>query len=230
MSAANFDRSLALVLASEGGFSSNAKDPGGATNRGITLATYRQFIKPQGTIADLKALTVAEAATCYRANYWNKIRGDDLPAGVDYATFDFAVNSGPGRSAEFLQNALGVTADGKIGDITIRAAESADAVKLIADLCGRRLAWLQHLSTWYTFGRGWQKRIDSVRTEATKMAVADVSRETIPPPPQKPAEPVSPEPASVNDEADPIKPAAPVTGFMAILEAIVKALFGPKEK
>ena len=127
---ANFQRALALVLKHEGGFADHPSDPGGATNKGITLKTFRQYVKHNGTVADLKRITDAQVATVYKLHYWNKVKGDDLPAGVDYAVFDFAVNSGPKRAAEYLQSLLLVKVDGIIGPQTIAAAKRADAGQL----------------------------------------------------------------------------------------------------
>ena len=96
----NFARALANVLVHEGGFVNHPKDPGGATNKGITIATFRKWVKRDGTIDDLKNISAADVAKVYRKHYWDKVRGDDLPSGVDYAVFDYAVNSGPGRAAK----------------------------------------------------------------------------------------------------------------------------------
>lgn len=92
---ANFQAAMTLVLREEGGYSNNPADPGRATNFGITLATLSAFRGHQVTDADVKALTLGEAMTIYRANYWNAIKGDQLPSGIDLAVLDYAVNSGP---------------------------------------------------------------------------------------------------------------------------------------
>jgi lysozyme family protein len=126
----NFARSLALVLKSEGGFVNLKADPGGPTNRGITLANFRAYIKPNGTIEDLKNLTVEQAGVCYRRQYWDAICGAELPDGVDYATFDFCVNSGPSRAAKYLQAVVGVVQDGRIGPATVKAALRAVCLSL----------------------------------------------------------------------------------------------------
>lgn len=163
----NFQRALRLVLKHEGGYVNHPDDPGGATNKGITIATYRQFVKPNATIADLKAISDADVARVYKLQYWAKVQGDRLPDGLDYAVFDFAVNSGPGRAAQFLQDVLGVTADGQIGPETLAAA-SRDPAKAIANLCDKRLAWLKGLKTWPTFGKGWAARVKAVKAAALK--------------------------------------------------------------
>ncbi len=165
----NFARALALVLKSEGGWSDNPADPGGATMKGITLSTFRAFVKPGGSKADLRAITDDEVAECYRRQYWNVIRGDDLPDGVDYDVFDFAVNSGPSRAAKYLQAVVGAMQDGQIGTATLHAVNGRSAPITINALCDRRLVFLKGLSTWGTFGNGWSSRVASVRSNAIAM-------------------------------------------------------------
>jgi hypothetical protein len=105
MVASNFERAMPLVLRHEGGFVNHPKDPGGATNLGVTIGTARRLgIDVDGDgdtdIIDIKLLKPKDAAKVYRAEYWNKVKGDQLPSGVDYAVFDFAVNSGPGSGRQ----------------------------------------------------------------------------------------------------------------------------------
>lgn len=166
----NFDRALEHVLRHEGGFVNHPKDPGGATNKGITLATFRRYVKPGGSVEDLKKLTREQAATCYRRQYWDTISGSELPGGVDYAVFDFAVNSGPSRAAKYVQRVVGVAEDGKIGPATVAAIKARPRAIIINDLCDKRLAFLRALKTWGTFGKGWSSRVSSVRAEAHKIA------------------------------------------------------------
>lgn len=168
----NFLRSLKAVLAHEGGYVDHPRDPGGATNRGITFAVLKAWRGAPITKADVQNLSEAEAAQIYKANYWDRVKGDDLPFGVDYAVFDFAVNSGVSRSAIFLQETVGVAPDGKIGPITLEAVAQWDSIKLIEALCARRMAFLKRLSTWPTFGRGWSSRVTGVLKLAKDMAIA----------------------------------------------------------
>lgn len=108
MAASNFERALAHVLAFEGGFVNHPLDPGGATNLGITRAMLARARGRPVTVAHVRALTRAEAASIYRRFYWNAVRADDLPGGLDLAVFDLAVNAGPTRAARLLQRTLGV--------------------------------------------------------------------------------------------------------------------------
>jgi lysozyme family protein len=180
----SFDRALAAVLREEGGFVNNPKDPGGATNRGITIANYRRYVDPQGTVADLKAITVEQAGTIYRKHYWDKVSGSVLPAGVDLAVFDLAVNSGVGRAIDFLQEVTGATVDGVIGPETMAAVKRMPADDLVRKLMFRRLRFLEGLKIWPTFKNGWQKRIERVERLALELA-----KEATPEPVAPPAEP-----------------------------------------
>jgi lysozyme family protein len=110
--------------------------------------------------------TRQEAGAIFRARYWDPIRGDDLPAGVDLAIFDFAVNSGVGTAARALQRAVGAVPDGQIGPPTVRAARAKDAQTVITTVCGARLSMLKGLGTWVTFGKGWSARVAEVRADA----------------------------------------------------------------
>ncbi len=170
-----FDGALLLVLAHEGGYVNHRADPGGPTNLGVTLRTARRYgidIDGDGDtdVVDVKRLTPDHAAIVYRRGYWDAVRGDELPAGVDYAVFDLAVNSGPHRAAVFLQRALGVVDDGTVGPVTLEAAHAADAARLVNDICDARLRFLRRLSTWRTFGTGWSRRVEDVRRQAVQMA------------------------------------------------------------
>lgn len=172
----NATPAIGMILKHEGGFVNHPADPGGATNKGITLATFRRYIKPTGTVADLKALTIEQATHVYKRQYWDRVSADALPAGVDYAVADFAVNSGPGRSAEFLQRILRCPVDGVIGPKTIAAAQSMSAADIINRLCDDRLAFMRSLKggdMWRVFGRGWQARVDDVRRQSLKWAESE---------------------------------------------------------
>lgn len=207
----NFARALSLVLKSEGGWSDNPADPGGATMKGVTLATFRRYIDPKGTKDDLRHITDAQLAQVYRQQYWAAVGGDDLPDGVDYAVFDFAVNSGPGRAARYLQSVVGAPMDGVIGPATLAAVAKMPAGVIIDRLCDARLAFLEHLPTWPTFGRGWSIRVAQVRKEALLMTSSSIAAPapTNPAPAPQPASPAPVQPAPAPG-APPKATAAPV--------------------
>lgn len=181
----NFEPALAESLAHEGGWSDHPKDPGRATMRGVAIGTYRRW-KPGASKDDLRRITDAEVAAIYRKDYWDAVSGDDLPAGMDLVAFDGAVNSGQARGAKWLQEALGVTADGKIGPKTIAAAKQAHPEAVIDRACDLRMAFLRGLNTWPTFGKGWGRRVNEVRDAAISMATKPAAKSA-----QKPVAPAA---------------------------------------
>jgi lysozyme family protein len=122
------------------------------------------------SVADIRALRADEAARIYRERYWNAVRGDDLPSGLDLAVFDLAVNSGPGRAARLLQAVLAVPVDGIVGPVTLEAARRSDCVRAIRILTESRLRFLSGLSAWPVFGRGWRRR--ALATERAALVLA----------------------------------------------------------
>lgn len=166
----NFEPALAEVLAHEGGWSDHPKDPGGATMRGVTISTYAAHKGRAVTKTELRNISTAELEAIYRGRYWDKVRGDDLPRGLDLVTFDPAVNSGLIRGAKWLQQALGVAQDGKVGPVTIKAAGLAKPVTVIQKACSARMGFLRGLGTWGTFGKGWSRRVASIEARSVQMA------------------------------------------------------------
>ncbi|BAV46402.1 Uncharacterized protein MLTONO_1499 [Mesorhizobium loti] len=215
----NFARALSLVLKSEGGWSDNPADPGGATMKGVTLANFRRYVKADASKADLRKIGDDQVATVYRRFYWDAVLGAELPDGVDYAVFDFAVNSGPGRAAKYLQASVGVPQDGRIGPATLAAARARPAGVVIDQLCDARLAFLKRLSTWATFGRGWSDRVRSVRAEALLMSdpatVSAPVKPAMPAPVPRPG-PQPPEVETPGGNAPAAEPASPALSGSAI--------------
>jgi lysozyme family protein len=166
----NFEDCLAKVLASEGGFVNHPKDPGGMTNLGCTKVVWEEFVGHPVSEADMRALTPAAVAPLYKRKYWDKVSGDLLPSGLDYAVFDAAINSGPGRAAKWLQQLVGVTVDGAIGPGTLAAVNAKPVQTLIAQYNDTRLQFLESLPTWGTFGKGWGNRIAHVQSAASQLA------------------------------------------------------------
>ncbi len=171
----NFAQCLQLVLGAEGGFGNHPRDPGGATNFGITLDTlsaWRKSKSPdaQTTADDVEKLTIAEATEIYRTNYWNRLKCDDLPSGVDLLVFDFGVNAGPGASAALLQKIIGAEQDGSIGPLTLHALEVFDSLRVIRDFSARRLELYRTFKNFDVFGTGWTNRTNSMQQAAERMA------------------------------------------------------------
>lgn len=165
----NFEKCLELVLRHEGGYVNHPQDPGGMTNLGVTKRAWEAWKKAPVTEQDMRGLTPATVASFYKEMYWDLAKCDDLPAGVDFCVFDGAVNSGVGRSAKWLQQAVGANPDGQIGPKTIAAVAEKDPKVLVEMLIEQRLLFLQSLATWGTFGLGWGRRVTEVRATALKM-------------------------------------------------------------
>jgi lysozyme family protein len=165
----NFESALQAVLHHEGGFVNHPADPGGMTNLGVTKAVWEEWVGHEVDEKAMRALAPAQVAPMYKAKYWDKIKGDDLPEGVDYAVFDAAVNSGPGRAAKWLQACVGVDPDGGIGPKTLAAVAAFDPAELVEDYAKRRLSFLMDLPHWGTFGKGWSRRVAEVQNTASTM-------------------------------------------------------------
>lgn len=170
MAAATFDDALRRLLVHEGGYAHHPSDPGGPTNFGITIHDYRKYVKPDASAADVRAMPLSDAKAIYRDKYWSALRCDELPLGVDYAVFDYGVNSGTARAAKVLQRLLGLPDNGRMSDALVAAVTAHDAAGLVARLCDERLAFLKGLRTWPVFGAGWGRRVAEVRRAALAMA------------------------------------------------------------
>lgn len=169
----NFDVSMRQILKHEGGYVDHPRDPGGATNLGITRATLAEYRGRTVSKQEVRELTVAEAIAIYRSRYANAIRYDDLPSGLDHVTLDPAINSGPKRGSQWLQKGLGVKADGKIGKDTLAAARGSNVPQVIQRACAARMGFLRGLKTWGDFGKGWSRRVAEVEAFSMKLALGN---------------------------------------------------------
>lgn len=151
----NFATCLSHTLEFEGGYSNHPSDPGGETMKGIIQTVYDAFRDSRGAPRQrVRYISDAEVREIYKLQYWDRVFGDSLPAGVDLATFDFGVNSGPNR-ANRVRNALG----------------GGTPVEIVQRLCAARLSFVQGLGTFAVFGRGWTRRIASIEARGVKMAM-----------------------------------------------------------
>ena len=153
----NYQYALTNLLQDEGGYSNNPNDKGGPTNFGITIGDYRLYINAKGTASDVKNMTVDQAKLIYKTKYWDKLKCDTLPSGIDYCVFDYGVNSGIARAQKILQ----------------KFSQISDPVEKINAICDERLAFLQTIrggSDWVHFGRGWSRRVANVRAKSIKLA------------------------------------------------------------
>ena len=165
----NWDAALKHLLAEEGGYVNHPKDPGGRTNLGVTQRVWEDWVGHPVDEATMRNLKPADVAPLYKRKYWDTIRGDQLPSGVDLVVFDAAVNSGPFQAAKWLQDAVGAKADGAIGPATLTSLATWPPKDVVEAFCSRRLAFLQKLDNWKTFGKGWGARVHRVSFAARKM-------------------------------------------------------------
>ena len=156
-----FDEALEHLLKHEGGWVNHPSDPGGETHMGVTKRVWEEWVGHP--VKTMKTLTPSDVAPLYKRKYWDRIKGDDLHSGVAYCVFDAAVNSGTGRAAKWLQEAVGAVPDGAIGPKTLDMVYEANPADLINRMCDIRQSFLEGLKTFETFGKGWTRRVSEVR-------------------------------------------------------------------
>ena len=232
---ANYAKALPLVLRHEGGFVNHKDDPGGATNKGVTIGTLKRLgIDVDGDgdsdIVDLRNLRQSDVERVYKLFYWDAVKADQLPSGVDYAVFDFGVNSGPARAAKHLQKVVGAAQDGDIGPKTLALVARADPQDVVTALQDSRLRFLRGLKTWGTFGKGWGRRVAEVRAVGLAWAEAHVSETPVSV--TRPAPHVNADtpkrPAQSDKPSAPPSPAKPGSGALAALLGGALVLIGAK--
>ncbi len=178
----NFARALKVVRRWEGGLVDHPSDPGGITKWGISLRFLRAIkidINGDGVIdgKDIRSLTEDQVTMLYRHHFWSKCLCDFLPTGIDLAVFDCGVNQGPTRAKKLLQKALKVKVDGKIGPITLAAADKADPSDLLCEFMVRRAVHYSSLMNVIVFGLGWFRRLfDVYRCALTALTVLSICR------------------------------------------------------
>ena len=163
---AAFNRAFENVIGVEGGFSDDAKDPGNwtggkegsgklsGTKYGVSAAAYPSL--------DIRSITLEDAKAIYHRDFWQTINGDEFSFPISNALFDCAVNSGCTSAAKLLQRSLGITSDGKIGKLTIAAAQAKDPTELLIDFLTARAVFYARLAKFELYGKGWMKRLFTV--------------------------------------------------------------------
>src|SRR6056300_281356 len=162
----SFETVVHMVLEHEGGYVNHPSDPGGETKYGISKRAYPEV--------DIAELTEDEAAIIYFNDYWKRIKGDDLPAGVACVVMDYAVNSGISRASKALQSVCGISnGDGIIGPaslnavwITVKNTSEEDVIKAVTE---QRQGFIRSLSIYETFGKGWERRITETHEKAVEL-------------------------------------------------------------
>jgi lysozyme family protein len=173
----NWDQAFKQMLASEGGFTDDERDNGnklpdgrkGSTMLGVTQYNWEQYVGHQVTHDDMRKLTAVDVEPLYKKKYWDVVRADELPSGIDYLVFDMGVNAGPGRSIKLLQAAVGTTPDGGLGPVTLAAVLAADPVVLIEKFSQEKEAFYRGLEKFTVYGEGWLNRVAAVKVKASSM-------------------------------------------------------------
>lgn len=152
---------LGWIGLSEGGYVDHPEDPGGATDRGITQKTFDAWNKlHRRPLRPVRGISKEEANAILVSQYFEPVKFDQLPSGLDYAVVDFGVNSGTRRAVMELQKILGVKADGVVGNVTLAAIKDWNGEALIAEYGAARMRYLKGLKTFRTFGKGWTIRVE----------------------------------------------------------------------
>ena len=165
----NWQKSFEQMLASEGGYVHHPSDPGGRTNLGVTQRVWEEWVGRESNEKEMRSLTPEMVEPLYKRKFWDACKCDELPSGIDYLVFDFAVNAGCGRSAKVLQTAVGVTPDGGIGPLTLAAVKAIPESELIEKFSQAKENFYRSLNTFETFGKGWLNRVAAVKGKATSM-------------------------------------------------------------
>ena len=170
----NFNKSLEELLKHEGGYINHREDPGGRTNLGVTQRVYERWVGYPVDEKIMRSLTPDHVKTLYKVQYWDTVKGDELPSGLDLSVFDFGVNAGPKRARRYLQMLVGTAADGIIGPATLQAVKdkvsSVGLEELIRGYADLRHKYYRKLRHFKTFGRGWTRRVNEVEEAALHMA------------------------------------------------------------
>ena len=169
MAASNWQKAFEQMLASEGGYVNHPSDPGGMTNLGVTKRVWEEWVGRESNEKEMRSLTPEMVEPLYKRKFWDACKCDELPSGIDYLVFDFAVNAGVGRSAKILQTAVGATPDGGIGPMTLASVNAIPEAELIEKFSQAKEDFYRSLNTFETFGKGWLNRVAAVKVKATSM-------------------------------------------------------------
>lgn len=162
-----FDLALRHVLVMEGGFSDDPYDPGGPTNKGITLKVFARWIGEKVTaqsqsrlLTRLKRIPDAMVREIYNTRYWNPAECRRMAPALALFHFDTAVNHGVGTAIRILQEAVGAAVDGEIGPETRRRIANVSPTDALAAYAELRRERYRRLAHFWRFGRGWMRRVD----------------------------------------------------------------------
>jgi lysozyme family protein len=158
----NFDKAFERLIAHEGGYSDDSRDPGNWTGGKVGVGTCKgtKYGLAANTYPnlDIKNLTIEQAKEIYKRDWWDKLGADQLHPAIVFQLWDFAVNAGKCRAVKELQQVAGVPDDGIIGPATIAAVKKLDINDVLLGLTAERLRFYTSLSTFATYGKGWVNR------------------------------------------------------------------------
>lgn len=147
----------------EGGYVNHPSDPGGHTNKGVTLDTFRHFLGKERTVADLKAMTDEQWLYIFRKGYWDRWQADKIRSqSIANLLVDFVWASGM-HGITKVQQLLGVKADGIVGPKTLEALNALPSDVAFQRIWNRRKQFIEGLKNYNVFGAGWMNRLNSIK-------------------------------------------------------------------
>lgn len=156
----SFDDAFAALINVEKGFTDSPVDPGNWTGGRVGVGACRgtKFGISAGAYPDLdiKNLTIEQAKTIAKRDYWDRYQCDEFDPRIGYQVFDAAYNGA--HAALWLQQSVGAVPDGHIGPATVAAVKAADPDKIVMRFDSYRLDYLADLKS-PTFADGWMHRI-----------------------------------------------------------------------
>lgn len=175
----NFDPFFDELIKHEGGFTDDPRDPGnqredgfgnaGSTNLGVTAQVWSEWTGKPSPKSVMRDLTKDDIKPMYKSKYWDAVKGDNLPSGVDISVADFGVNAGPRRAAKRLQRVVMAAQDGKIGPKTLAMVFDMEPSVLLEKYAAQREAYYRSLETFYIYGRGWLRRNREILKKSLEM-------------------------------------------------------------
>ena len=143
---ASIDKLIPFILKWEGGFVNDPTDRGGATNKGVTIATYEAYCRrkglPRPTVEQLKNIPNAHWREIIKTMYWDKWHADEIHSQkVANILVDWVWASGI-HGIKKPQALLGVKADGIVGNKTLSAVNFADPDQLFEAILKERVKFI----------------------------------------------------------------------------------------
>ena len=176
----NWETFFKMLIKHEGGFTDDQRDKGnskgdghgneGSTMLGVTSWNWAKYTGKPAQKDVMRELTVDDVKPLYKKNYWDAVKADELPSGIDVSCADLCVNAGPGRAAKILQRSVSATADGAIGPKTIAAVYDFDPVDVLHKYYDGREKFYRSLDDYKIYGKGWSRRNTETLEKALGLA------------------------------------------------------------